>query len=195
MQKGNYLTALLRSDKTVFTSKDIALLWHEPVTSATRVRLNYYIKKGDLHRIRKGLYAKSRNYNKLELATRIFTPSYVSFETVLVKEGLIFQFYDEIFIASYLTRVIRVDQQTYNYRKIKDEVLTNTIGVEHADETSIASKERAFLDTLYLNADYQLDNIRSLIWDDVFKILPIYNNQRMAKKVNSLYKTISDQTS
>jgi len=193
MRKGNYLSAILRSDKTVFTSKDIALLWHEPLTPATMVRLNYYVKKGDLHRIRKGLYAKSRSYNKLELATRIFTPSYVSFETVLAREGLIFQYYDEIFSASYLSRAIRVDQQTYTFRKIKDEVLINSSGVEHVNETSIATKERAFLDTLYLNSDYQPDNIQSFNWDEIFRILPIYNNQRMAREVDNLYKTIRDQ--
>lgn len=193
MRKGNYLSAILRSDKTVFTSKDIALLWHEPLTPATMVRLNYYVKKGDLHRIRKGLYAKSRSYNKLELATRIFTPSYVSFETVLAREGLIFQYYDEIFSASYLSRAIRVDQQNYTFRKIKDEVLINSSGVEHVNETSIATKERAFLDTLYLNSDYQPDNIQSFNWDEIFRILPIYNNQRMAREVDNLYKTIRDQ--
>ena len=195
MQKGNYLTSILRSDKTVFSSKDIALVWHDPGTSATRVRLHYYIKKGDLYRIRKGLYAKSRNYNRLELATRIFTPSYVSFETVLAREGLIFQYYEQVFVASYLTREIIVDGQIYSYRKIKGGVLTDPIGIEHVSETSIATKERAFLDTLYLNADYQFDNLRSLIWERVFEILPIYNNQRMAKKVNSLYKRMHDQIS
>ena len=69
MSKGDYLTAILRSPKTVFTLKDIALLWHEPVSSAARVRLNYYVNRGDLYRIRKGLYAKSESYNKLEPAT------------------------------------------------------------------------------------------------------------------------------
>jgi len=194
MHKGNYLTAILRSNKTVFSSKDIALLWHEPGTSATRVRLHYYIQKGDLYRIRKGLYAKSRDYNKLELATRIFTPAYVSFETVLAKEGLIFQFYDQIFIASYLTREITIDQQTYSYRKIKAGVLTNTFGIELVSETSIATKERAFLDVLYVNADYQFDNLRSLNWEKVFEILPIYKNRRMEKKVNTLYKKTKSQT-
>jgi predicted transcriptional regulator of viral defense system len=195
MQKGSYLTTILRSDKTVFTTKDIALLWHDPGTSATRVRLNYYVKKGDLYRIRKGLYAKSRNYNLLELATRIFTPSYVSFETVLAKEGLIFQYYNKIFVASYLTREIMVDQQTYTYRKMKAEVLMDTIGIEHVSETSIATKERAFLDSLYVNADYQVDNLRSLIWEKVFEILPIYNNQRMTKKVNLFHKQVLNQSS
>jgi predicted transcriptional regulator of viral defense system len=188
MQKGSYLTAILRSNKTVFSTKDIALLWNEPGTAAARVRLNYYVNRGNLYRIRKGLYAKSREYNRLELATRIFTPSYVSFETVLAREGLIFQYYEEIFVASYLIREITVDQQAYSYRKIKTGVLINNLGVESINETSIATKERAFLDILYVNADYQFDNIRSVNWEKVFEILPIYQNQRMAKKVNQLYK-------
>ncbi|MEJ2600605.1 MAG: type IV toxin-antitoxin system AbiEi family antitoxin domain-containing protein [Anaerolineales bacterium] len=195
MPKGNYLSAILRSNKTVFSTKDIALLWNEPSTAATRVRLNYYVKKGDLYRIRKGLYAKDRNYNKLELATRIFTPSYVSFETVLAQEGLIFQYYNQIFVASYLVREITVDQQTYTFRKIKTGVLINTIGIENVNETSIATKERAFLDALYVNADYQFDNLRSLNWEKVFEILPIYRNQRMAIKVTGLYEELQDQMS
>ena len=193
MQKGNYLAAILRSNKTVISSKDIALLWNEPSTAAARVRLNYYFKHGDLYRIRKGLYAKSRGYNCLELATRIFTPSYVSFETVLAQEGLIFQYYDKIFVATYLTREITVDQQAFSYRKIKTGVLINNLGVENVSETSIATKERGFLDTLYVNADYQFGNIRSLNWERVFEILPVYHNQRMAKKVKALYEKSSEQ--
>ncbi len=187
MEKGNYLSSLLRSNKTVFSSKDIALLWHELSTTATRVRLHYYIKRGDLYRIRNGLYAKSPNYNKFELATRILTPAYVSFETVLVKEGLIFQYYDPIFVASYATREVAIDRQVYSFRKIKDSVLTDSTGIEHSNETSIATKERAFLDMLYVKANYHFDNLQSLDWDKVFQILPIYHNQRMAKKINHFY--------
>ena len=135
------------------------MLWHDPSSTASRVRLSYYAKKGDLYRIRKGLYAKDRHYNRLELATRIFTPSYVSFETVLAKEGLIFQYYEEIFVASYLNREISVDGQVYSFRKLKTSLLVNAVGVQHVDETSIASRERAFLDTLYANKDYHFDNL------------------------------------
>jgi hypothetical protein len=165
-------------------------LWHDPGTSASRVRLSYYIKKGELYHIRKGLYAKSQNYNRLELATRLFTPSYVSFETVLIKEGLIFQYYEKIYIASYLNREITVDQQTYSFRKIKTRVLVNPVGVDHVNETSIAIKERALLDTLYVNVDYQFDNIQDINWEVVFKILPIYGNKRLEKNVNHLYKSV-----
>lgn len=194
MAKGDYLTSILRSSKTVFTVQDIALLWHEASTTATRVRLHYYVARGDLVRIRNGLYAKSAEYNKLELATRILTPAYVSFETVLAQEGLIFQYYEPIFVASYVTRDVTIDQQIYSFRKIKDQVLTDTAGVAHVQETSIASKERAFLDTMYVHGDYHFDNLRSLNWERVFEILPIYQNQRMAKKVHSLYQKESSPT-
>lgn len=190
MQKGDYLTTILKSPKTVFTSKDIAILWQDSGTPATWVRIGYYVKKGDLIRLRNGLYAKSEDYNKLELATRIFTPSYISFETVLAKEGLIFQMHEPIFVASYTTRKLTVDGQEYSFCKIKDEVLSNALGVKNNDEMSIASKERAFLDTLYINNDYYFDNLRSLDWNKVFQILPIYNNQRMAKKVHLLVKSL-----
>lgn len=195
MLKGNYLEAILRSPKTVFSSRDIALIWQETPSVATRVRINYLIKKGSIFQIRKGLYAKSNEYNKLELATRILVPSYVSFETVLVKEGLIFQYYTPIFVASYTNREISVGDQSYIFRKIKTKTLVNSIGVENTSETSIATKERAFLDMLYTKPNYHFDNTRSLNWDLVFEILPVYSNQKMAKMVTSLYKNRDSEKS
>lgn len=186
MKKGNYLNTILRSDKSIFTTKDIGLLWQEENTNAARTRLKSYVKKGDLYRIRKGVYAKNKQYEKLELATRIFTPAYISFETVLAKEGLIFQFQTAITVASYLTRSITIDKQEYSFTKIKHEILLNPIGVKQENNLSMASKERAFLDTLYSHADYHFDNLRSLDWDLVIKILPLYDNKRMNKKVKQL---------
>ena len=188
MQKGQYLETILRSPKTVFTFEDMALLWGEPGTQAVRVRLSYYVQRGKLRRIRRGLYAKNGNYNKLELATRIYPPSYVSFETVLAQKGLIFQFHAQISVASYLTREIEADGQAYSFRKIKTPVLANLMGVENRNETSFASRERAFLDTLYLHGDYYFDNLDSLDWNKVFDMLPIYQNQSMARRVRRLYK-------
>jgi predicted transcriptional regulator of viral defense system len=191
MEKGNYLTAVLRSPKTILTYRDILLLWGEPASEAARVRLHQYVRKGNLYRVRRGIYAKDKNYIKAELATRIFAPSYVSFETVLAKEGLTFQFYSTIFIASYLTREITINGQRYSFRKIRDSILTHPAGVEHVDESSIAIKERAFLDTLYINTDYHFDNLGGLDWDKVFEILPIYKNKRMAKMVKELSEQLN----
>ncbi len=151
-------------------------------------RLNYYIKEGELYPIRKGLYAKNKDYNRYELATKIYTPSYISFETVLAEAGVIFQYYERIFIASYLTREIAVDKQKYSYRKIKDSILTDNIGIEHKNNYAIATPERAFLDIVYLNKDYYFDNFSVLNWDKVFEILPIYSNKRMEKEIKDYQK-------
>ena len=188
MEKGKYISILLKSNKTIFSTKDIALLWGDSGTNAARVRINYYLKKGELYHLRRGLYAKDKNYNKHELASRIFTPSYVSFETVLAMAGITFQFYNRIFAVSYLTREIICDGQIYSYKKIKDLTLTNNAGIENKEGFSIATKERAFLDTIYINKDYHFDNLAPLDWDKVFDLLPIYKNHRMEKKVKIFYE-------
>lgn len=182
------ISNILRSKKTVFTFKDISLIWGYTDKKAVIAGVNYYVRTGQLYRIRRGIYAKDKNYDKLELATRIFTPAYVSFETVLTQAGINFQFYEKITIASYQTREIIIDGQTYSYKKIRDSVLTDPTGVEHRDEISIASPERAFLDTVYIHKDYHFDYLNSLDWNKIFKILPIYKNKRMAKKVSEFFE-------
>jgi hypothetical protein len=193
MKKGDYLAAILKSNKTILTFKDITLLWQEEATSATQVRINYYVNKGELIKLRKGIYAKNRQYNKLELATRIFTPSYVSFETVLAREGLIFQIYEKIFVASYLNREIEIDNQVYSFHRIKLPVLTYPLGVTHDNNQSLAVRERALLDTLYIKKDYHFDNLQALDWKKVFDILPVYENKRLEKRVNKIYQQVIEE--
>lgn len=185
-QKGNYLAAILKSPQTVFTYGELALMWSDPGSSATRVRVGYYVNKGDLIRLRRGLYAKTKDYDKLEVASRIFVPAYVSFETVLAREGVIFQTYKPIFVASYTSRTLEIDGQVYVFKTMNRRILTNAAGVEHNDGVSTASKERAILDTLYINQDYYFDNLRSVDWQAINHLLPIYENKQLEKKVAKL---------
>ena len=185
--KGEYLEVLLRSPKTVFSVKDVALLWGEEREQMVAIRLNRYVVSGKLIRIRRGIYAKDKNYNRSELATRIYTPSYISFETVLTRAGINFQFYGNIFVASYVTREIEAGDQKISFIRMKDYVLSNTAGIEHPDGIATATKERAFLDRIYISKDYHFDNLNALDWDKVFEILPIYHNKRMEKKVKEYF--------
>ena len=188
------ISAILRSGRTVFTFKDISLMWRNTDQKAVIAGINYYVSTGQLHRIRRGIYAKDKNYDKTELACRIFTPAYVSFETILTRAGINFQYYGQIFIASYLAREIVVDGQVYQYRKIKNTLLTDSAGVLNKDGIAIASSERAFLDTLYLNTDYHFDNLAPLNWDKVFEILPLYDNKRMTRKVQEFFADAKEKT-
>jgi predicted transcriptional regulator of viral defense system len=186
--KGEYLAVLLRSLKTVFSTKDVALLWGEEKESTISARLNKYAKAGKLIRVRRGFYAKDKSYSRFELATRIYTPSYISFETVLTREGVNFQYYGNIFVASYVNREIKVDDQTITYVRMKDYVLSETAGILHEDGIAKATKERAFLDRIYISKSYHFDNLRGMDWEKVFEILPIYHNKRMIKKVNEYFE-------
>lgn len=180
----DYFLELMRLKNTIFTFKDVTLLWGESDANFVKKKIYRYIKAGKIFPVRRGIYAKDKNYDKFELATKIYTPAYLSFETVLAKAGITFQFYSQIFIASYQTREVTVDGQSYSFRKIKDEILTNSSGVEIKENYSIASPERAFLDVVYLNKDYHFDNLSPLNWDKVYEILPIYGgNKRMEQKV------------
>jgi len=192
-QKGEYLDILLRSSKSIFSNKDVALLWGEEKKEVIKKRLSKYVKSGKLLKVRRGLYVKDKNYNRFELATRINTPAYISFETVLGGEGMIFQHYGNIFVASYINREMEVSGQKIKFIRMKDYVLSNTLGIENGDGYAKATKERAFLDRMYVSKDYYFDNLNTLDWGRVFEILPIYHNKSMEKKVKKQYDEFNNK--
>ena len=183
MKKGAHLSTLLRSKKTIFSLEEIALLWNSPNTNATRVRLYAYVKKGELIHLRRGLYAKDKNYNPKELATSIYTPSYISFETVLRKAGVIFQHYDTIFVVSKWPKTITIDKYTFTFRKLKDAVLFNSTGIVSQGNYSAATAERAFLDMVYLFPNYYFDNLKSINWEKCGELVKIYGNKQLLKRL------------
>src|SRR5579864_2097601 len=127
--KKEILLNIFRSKETVLSFKEILISTNALNAGLLKRRLHYYVKTGELYAIRRGLYAKDKNYNKKELATKIFTPSYISFETVLFEQGVIFQFYSTIFVATYQAKDVVCDGQKYSFKKLKDTLLTNTVGI------------------------------------------------------------------
>ncbi len=192
MEKG-FLKTILRSDQTVFTFKDMLLMWGGIDVITARKRVNYYIKSGNLYPIRRGIYAKDKDYDRLELATKIFTPAYISFETVLGNAGVTFQYYSQIFVASYQTKEIIADGQKIVYKTLKSAILTNSAGIENKENYAIASPERAFLDVVYLSKDYHFDNLGALDWDKVNEIVPIYGkNRRISGQISKYYQAAQE---
>lgn len=177
---------LLRSKQTVFTFKDLLLLWDGVDVNNAKSRVHYYVTSGDLYPIRRGVYARDQEYDRLEMATKILTPAYISFETVLGNAGITFQSYSQIFVATYQSTERVVDGQRLVFRCLKRSVLTNTAGIEQKETYMIASPERAFLDVMYLSQDYHFDNLTPLNWDRVFELLPIYSpSPRMVRRIQS----------
>ncbi len=181
--KDTDILKLYKSGSTVLTFKDISLIWKGTNRDLVKRRVNYYVKTGKLYPIRRGVYAKDKNYNNFELAEKIYTPSYISLETVLLLEGIIFQHYSSIYVVSYLSREIKCDKKKIIYKKIKNEILMNPKGLLKKENYYIASKERAVLDTLYLYKNYHFDNLRKINWELCYEIAPIYKNKELIKKL------------
>lgn len=177
---------IYKQAQTVSTFKDLSLLFPGVSAPNLKRRLNHYVKINLLLNPKPGIYTKE-NYNPEELGNRIYTPSYVSLETVLAKEGIIFQYYETIFYASYLTREIIVSNNKFKYCQMPGEVLASVEGLENTNGCAVASKERAFLDAVFLYKDYYFDNLAPLNWDKVFEISKIYHSKILERRVKEYY--------
>ncbi len=178
------LTAkLYQSQKTILTNKDISLIWQETSQDNLKAKIAYYVKRGVLQRLTRGVFSKGKFYNPKELATSLYTPSYISFETALREAGVIFQHYDTIFVAGPWPKTMTIDKSTITFRKLKDTILFSCLGIDNKEHYSIASRERAFLDTIYLFPEYHFDNLRSINWEQCFELVTLYTNQQLTQRL------------
>lgn len=180
----NLIAKLYKSPKTIFTNKDLALIWGENNPKNLDAKSSYYTRQGILIRLTRGVFSKNNDYDQKELAASIYVPSYISFETVLRDAGIIFQHYDAIFVASKWSKTITIDTHIFTFRKIKDAALYNSSGIINQENYSIATKERAFLDMIYLFPDYYFDNLKPIDWALCETLVKIYGNKQLIKRLN-----------
>lgn len=186
------LIKIYQSPLTVLTAEEIAILWNETSSNNLYAKIQYYVKRGSLVRLRRGIFAKNENFNYKELATKILTPSYIGFETALREAGMIFQHYDNIFVASYTSKHITVGKNTFVFRKIRDETLYNANGIITVNNVSQATPERAFLDMIYLYPHYYFDNLDTIKWKVCMELAPLYNNKQLIKRVERYRKKYAE---
>jgi hypothetical protein len=181
------LATIYNKNQTVFTFRELVLLDETIDIKFLKQRINYHVKTGKLLNLRKGIYAKL-DYNPEELASKVYSPSYISLEYVLRKEGMLFQYSDAITCISYLSRDMIVKENEISFRKIKNSILLNTLGIRRQENgINIATPERAFLDRLYLNGNIYTDFYEKLNKNLVFRLLEIYNSKILNERVKQIY--------
>lgn len=183
---------LYSQPETVFTVDQIAQFFPGISDESLRDRLYYFTKAGKLQRLRYGIYAK-RDFNPLELANKVYRPSYISLETVLAKGAVTFQYYKTIFAASYLTREVKIEKINVQYRRIKQNVLTNPAGIDRESGYFIASLERAFLDAVYIYKNYHFDNLGAIDWKKANSLKKIYKSRLLEKRLDEYYKIYQEE--
>jgi len=183
----NNYNKLLNSGKTVFTKKDLEKILELNSKMALDKFLYREKNKWFLINIYYWIYV-FKKYDIFELACKIRKKSYISLETVLKKQWVIFQYYDDIFIISDDTLEKKVWEQKFRFNKIKDNILLNQLWLEHKKNYTIASVERAICDRIYLSKNYYFDDLSDINFEKLEEISKIYNNKRVILEVNKIIK-------
>jgi len=85
--KNNIILSLYKEPQTVFTLKEVSLLFPDIPYNNLKKRMAYFSNSGSIKKLSRGVYAKDQ-FNVLELANKLYSPSYISLETVLQKAGV-----------------------------------------------------------------------------------------------------------
>jgi hypothetical protein len=167
------INELLQSDRKLFHTNDLAILWGISNRQTLYMTISRYIDSGVLFPVYKGLYATIPvdSIDPLELGVAIIHRyAYLSTETVLSQAGVLSQIvYDYTFISDQSRRVT-VGAWSFRYRQMKAEYLFNPIGIVREKQVFVASLERAAADLLYYAPDYHFDVTAHINFEQVRSI-------------------------
>lgn len=133
------------------------------------------LKKGQIIRVKKGIYVLSPDYggriNKFILANVIYGPSYISFESALSYWGLI---PERVKIVTSTTtkrnKIFKTPAGTFVYHYLNPLRYIYGYTREKYDDTSsilIAKKEKAVCDILYASQIHSLKAMEDFLFDDI----------------------------
>jgi len=191
--------------KTVFTFQEAALVDWTLSPEGLRLQLHRWVKRGDLLRVRRGVYAFSdRTAPWRDQIGMVYPPAYVSCETALSMHGLIPEAPFELtLVTPRTTRRFTTPWGRFLFRHIRSGLF---LGFD--PDTLLAEPEKAVLDYLYfhhsrLHADplfwreARWQNLSRLKWRRGERLLELYQKpvmERLWRSVREYAKTdASDQ--
>src|SRR3989344_4187503 len=143
--------ALLHKGLHTFTAREL-----EEVLKLSPRRTLYYLEKGQsnglLTQLKRGLYClKTDPPSELEIANRLYRPSYVSFEYALAHYNILPEMVYVITSATTKpTREFNVGEKTYRFTTIKKSVYTgHVLIISNQKLYLMAEPEKALTDYLY----------------------------------------------
>jgi predicted transcriptional regulator of viral defense system len=178
--KQNRFLSIARLGLQVFHIDDLARIWGINNRNTLSTNLKRYVERGLLYRLYRGLYS-IKPIEELEPLTlgsqAIHSYCYLSGETILAKEGIIFQQLAYFIFMGEKTKRFKIGDYQYYCRQLKDEFLYNDTGIDKTGKFNLASPERAVADILYFNPKYHFDNPDAINWDEVKRIQAVVYNK------------------
>jgi predicted transcriptional regulator of viral defense system len=182
-----------RNDLRVFTPQDLRHLLRASETSV-RFLLTRALKRGDVIKLRRGLYALSDHLpNELELGNALIKPSYISFLYALSYYHLISEAVFEITSATTrTTRRFEALGKVFTYHHIKSAAFTGYLSENINGRTIlIAEPEKALVDCLYFASLGQLSlpdrlDLSTVNSKRIMALAQLYRRPTLVEKVEEL---------
>lgn len=177
--KQNRFLSIAKLSVPVFQTDDLARIWGINNRNTLLTSLKRYVKSGLIYRLYRGLYS-IKPVAELDPfllgAQAINNYCYLSGETILAKQGIIFQQLAYFTFVGGKTKRFKIGNYQYYCRQLKDEFLYNDIGIDKTGKFNLATPERAVADILYFNPRYHFDNPGAINWPEVNRIrAAVYN--------------------
>ena len=118
--------------------------------ASLKVSLSRIVKRGELTRLSKGIYAVDAfKIDWEQFAGETYSPSYISFESALARYNILSQQPASIILATTRRgKIMELKEKTIIYRHIMPRLFW---GYEREENRLIAEPEKAFLDLAYLS--------------------------------------------
>lgn len=189
--KMNYVEKIINTNQTVRTIPELKIfLWIDNFPKISKI-LQSFKKKWLLFCYYRWIWCR-KEYDKLELASKIKSKSYISLQTVLQKEWVIFQDRSNtITLVSDNSVNKQVGAIYIKIHKITKALLTDPIWITNTWIYQIASIERAVCDMLYLDHNFYFDNPNNLDIVKLQDLSKIYNKSTQ-KSILSLISVIKN---
>lgn len=149
----------------IFTFLDVAKLFPSESPQKIRMQLSRFAKKGLIRAIKRGLYCfNTKQIDELELANRLYQPSYVSLESALNYYGMIPDIPQAVTSVDLITsKKIKTPLGIFYYAKIKKELFFGFVKTPAPASDSyfnLARPEKALLDYFYLRKVRTVSELR-----------------------------------
>ncbi len=173
--------------------------------ASPKSKLTQMIKKGEVTQIVRGVYSTAKDDPRLPVASMIYSPSYISFETALNYHQMIPERTYAIMSAGFrLNKNKHFDTPfgKYSFHYLPDAVFP--LALKPAEEAGygfrLATKEKALCDTLYKirgikgekaieellfeDLRFEEQEIESLDWNLISDIVPFYHSTTLNSLIN-----------
>lgn len=162
------IAALAATKSVFFHTADLALLFGIRNPNTLRVTISRYLRSGLLYLVHRGLYSflPPQELDPILLGSAcLHRFSYISTETVLMREGYILQDIGTYTFVSSVSRRFSVLGRRYVSRRLQEKYLHHPAGISWQNGVLTASPLRALADLLFFDPWYHVD--RPVPWGEL----------------------------